>query len=142
VWFADLVHLGFTQTKSSTLTFPTVPKQYQADFVRGYFDGDGCMYVNKLKYADRTHKRWAVLSLFTSGSRGFLLQLHNLLKKHGVKGGSLVRKTRGYELKFSHNDSIALYRFMYHTRPVLAQLPRKRKKFELAMKILKYKMRL
>ena len=43
-WFADLSSLGFTQAKSHTLNFPEVPEEVLGHFVRGYFDGDGCIY--------------------------------------------------------------------------------------------------
>ena len=136
-WFADLTRLGFTQHKSNTLRFPKVPKKYLGDFVRGYFDGDGCVYFKKLKYADRKYKRWVALSLFTSGSRDFLEMLHEVLKSFGVTGGSLKRKERGFELVFSHKDSLALYTLMYHTASITdLYLPRKYKLFTKAMKIL------
>lgn len=133
-WYSDLFALGFTPRKSKTLTFPLVPQQYRSDFVRGYFDGDGCIYCAHLKFADRKKKRAVVLSLFTSGSHSFLHDLHMLLKRSGIHGGSLVTKERGFELKFSRRDSIALYRFMYNTKPVLAYLPRKRLKFRHALR--------
>lgn len=133
-WFADLSRLGFTRNKSNTLTFPKVPKKYFGDFVRGYFDGDGCVYFKRLHYADRKNLRWVLLTLFTSGSRLFLNALWNALKIHGIRGGSLKKKDRGFELVFSHNDSIALHRVMYHTNKVLElYLPRKRHKLENAI---------
>lgn len=136
-WFMDLEALGFTSKKSLTLTFPKVPKAYIADFVRGYFDGDGCVYVNRIKFTDRRKKRLIVLSLFTSGSRQFLIDLLLILRQYGVSGGSLVKKLRGFELKFSHRDSIALHRFLYDTKPVLLYLPRKRVKFDKAVRLIK-----
>lgn len=42
----DLINLGCTPQKTYTLTFPTenqVPKVYLRDFLRGFFDGDGCI---------------------------------------------------------------------------------------------------
>lgn len=136
-WFADLIALGFTPNKSNTLSFPKLPSQHIPDFVRGYFDGDGCVYFKKLKYADRTHKRWVLLSLFTSGSKIFLEKLHMLLKLYGVTKGTVKNKKRGFELVFSHHDSLALYRLMYHTNPTVElYLPRKRKLFTKAIQTL------
>ena len=134
-WFSDLSQLGFTQNKSSSLLFPKVPKRYFGDFVRGYFDGDGCVYFNRLKYSDRKNLRLVLLTLFTSGCRSFLESLWHNLQAHGIRGGSLKNKTRGFELVFSHKDSIALHRLMYHTdkSPIL-YLPRKRKKLESAIR--------
>jgi hypothetical protein len=77
------------------------------------------------------------MTLFTSGSREFLIELHSLLAEHGILGGSLKRKNRGFELAFSQKDSLALYRLMYHTggtSPLF--LPRKREKLERAINIL------
>lgn len=136
-WFADLIRLGFTQHKSNTLRFPNVPSEYVGDFIRGYFDGDGCVYLRELKYADRKNKRWVVLTLFTSGSRGFLEDLHKTLRMFGVSGGSLRKKVRGFDLSFSHRDSLALYRLMYHTGKVSNMfLPRKRERLERAVRVL------
>lgn len=39
--YDDLVNLGVTQSKSLTLQWPTIPKEFLKDFIRGYFDGDG-----------------------------------------------------------------------------------------------------
>lgn len=137
-WFKDLSGLGFTQAKSRTLSFPEVPIQQLTHFIRGYFDGDGCVYFNKLQYADRVKKRWILLTLFTSGSRSFLTSLWDILKQKGIQGGSLKKKTRGYELVFSHRDSLALYRFIYHTAPISDLfLPRKRQKLERAIRVLR-----
>ncbi|MBU6323313.1 MAG: hypothetical protein KGI41_00320 [Patescibacteria group bacterium] len=136
-WFTDLTKLGFAPAKSTILTFPSAPNAYLAHFVRGYFDGDGCVYFRKLQYADRTRKRWVLMSLFTSGSRDFLESLWIVLKTNGVSGGTIQPKTRGFELKFSHRDSLALYRFMYDTASATEPyLPRKRTLFRKAIRTL------
>ena len=117
---------------------PKIPKKYFGDFVRGYFDGDGCVYFNRLQYADRKKPRWVLLTLFTSGSRSFLDSLWDALKIHGINGGSLKRKVRGFELVFSHNDSVALHHIMYHTDKTLKlYLPRKRTKLDRGVRVLK-----
>jgi hypothetical protein len=38
----DLKTLGCTPRKSLTLKFPILSEKYKWDFIRGYFDGDGC----------------------------------------------------------------------------------------------------
>ena len=41
----DLKTLGVVQNKSLILTFPNyIPNKFMHDFIRGYFDGDGCIY--------------------------------------------------------------------------------------------------
>lgn len=47
----DLINLGCTPRKSLTLKFPEedkVPKTLQRHFIRGYFDGDGCILKTHL----------------------------------------------------------------------------------------------
>jgi hypothetical protein len=136
-WFYDLASLNFMQRKSTVLLFPPVPEPYLGDFIRGYFDGDGCVYFNELKFADRVRKRWILATLFTSGSREFLDTLLARLRSHGIQGGSFHVKERGFDLRFSHRDSLALYRLMYNTgRVVSLFLPRKRQKLERAIEVL------
>lgn len=48
----DISTLGAIKNKSLTLTFPSddiVPKKFKRDFIRGYFDGDGCIWNGKRK---------------------------------------------------------------------------------------------
>lgn len=119
VIYRDLVSLGGTENKSLTLTFPNVPDEYLADFIRGYFDGDGC--VMRLK-GNRLN------SAFTCGSRAFLEKLLEILRdKAGVIGGSFDDSCAS--LKFGKRDTLKLGQFMYQNDPELF-LERKRKKFE------------
>lgn len=42
-----LAKLGCTQKKTFSITFPNfLSKEFHNHFVRGYFDGDGCLYIN------------------------------------------------------------------------------------------------
>ena len=48
----DLIKLGCVPNKSLILQFPTfdtVPEKYMSHFIRGYFDGDGCIWNGKRK---------------------------------------------------------------------------------------------
>ena len=52
---SDLIKLGCTPKKSLTLIFPNenqVPKNLIKHFIRGYFDGDGCISIGKSEYVD------------------------------------------------------------------------------------------
>jgi hypothetical protein len=116
--YKDLKALGGTEQKSLTLKFPDVPNQYLPDFIRGYFDGDGC--IMRLK-GNRIN------SAFTCGSKIFLEQLLSLLKQYaGVQGGSFDDSCAS--LKFGKRDSLLIGKFMYQNNPEL-YLKRKRDKF-------------
>lgn len=44
----DIINLhGIMPNKSLDVKFPYVPEEYLSHFIRGYFDGDGCIYENK-----------------------------------------------------------------------------------------------
>lgn len=132
-WFADLSLLGFSVKKSNVLRFPLVPEEYLSDFVRGYFDGDGCVYYRPVEFG----KVPILSTLFTSGSRSFLETLHAHLRKQGVKGGRIAQKNRGFELVLSRHDSVALRRFLYNTSQISClYLPRKREKIDRAIRAL------
>lgn len=47
----DLCDLGCTPQKTYNIKFPTfdiVPKEFMRDFIRGYFDGDGCISTSEM----------------------------------------------------------------------------------------------
>ncbi|MFA5932511.1 MAG: LAGLIDADG family homing endonuclease [Microgenomates group bacterium] len=60
--YNDLLKLGVTPRKSLSIKFPIVPTEYLSFFIRGYFDGDGCLHLLKGIYPRL---------IFTSGSNQF-----------------------------------------------------------------------
>lgn len=137
--FTDLRVLGLSQNKSKTVRLPVIPREYFCHFVRGYFDGDGNVYFKKHFAKDRQKIRWVFSTRFTCGSMAFLADLHANLKQHGISKGSIVLKSnkRGYELIFSHADSLALYALMYDTAHDTAlRLSRKHRVFTRAIRTL------
>ena len=104
---------GIIPNKSLVIKFPKVPKEFFGDFLRGYFDGDGCVSFGKYWRKDRNKWKWQLTTNFTSGSKNFLIDLHSVLKNLDFSG-RLGNKIRGYDLVFSQNDSIALYNLMYN----------------------------
>lgn len=120
VIYDDLVALGGTPRKSFTLDFPCVPEEFLPDFIRGYFDGDGC--IMKLKN-NRLN------SAFTCASKKFLDKLLIILKEEaGIEGGAYNASC--VSLKFGKRDTIKLGQYMYQNNPELF-LKRKKDKFPL-----------
>ena len=119
VIYNDIVALGGTEQKSKTVLFPSVPKEYLPDFIRGYFDGDGC--IMRLK-----NNR--VNSAFTCGNKQFLDDLLVILKEEaGVQGGSYDASSMS--LRFGKKDTFKIGEYMYKNNPELFLL-RKREKFK------------
>ena len=137
--FHDLVALGFTQKKSKTLKLPTIPERYVSHYIRGYFDGDGNVYFRKHWVAARNKKKWIFTTRFTCGCKTYLEDLLQLLHTCGLKKGFILSKYggSGFELVFSHLDSLALYRLVYNTaHDTDFYLPRKYKLFRRAIRTL------
>lgn len=111
--YARLSELGLTPAKSLTMRMPEVPQDNFSSFVLGYFDGDGCVSIEK--GAGGSVKR--LLTVFTSGSRDFLTSLHSLLvNRIGVVGNGLYKhggSLRTYQLRYSTRDSLRLYQFLF-----------------------------
>lgn len=115
--FNRLVELGITPAKSHTLAFPAVPEPFLADFIRGYFDGDGCVALER----SRTGGIRRLLTVFTCGSRPFIEQLQNrLINTIGVTDAKIYNhgsSHNAYQLRYSMRDSLRLFRFMYRPLP-------------------------
>ena len=123
VIYDDIVALGGKERKSLDNIFPDIPDEYLADFIRGYFDGDGSVWF--VQGGPRINTE------FCSGSKAFLEELLKKLQKYiNVEGGSIhLANTSCYELVFGKRDSIKLASFMYDNNPDLF-LKRKREKFQ------------
>lgn len=118
--FDSLVALGLSPNKSLTMQFPKVPRNYISDFVRGYFDGDGCVYFEHGKGSRGQAIIKRVVVVFTSGSPRFLKQLSNTLSHQCVfKHAAVLHSHRSSQLRFGAGDSIELFKFMYGNRPRL-----------------------
>lgn len=114
VIYDDIISLIGSEEK----TFPTVPKEYLPDFIRGFFDGKGD--IMKLKN-NRLN------STFTVKNKDFLFELQKVLKKEvGIIGGSY--DASNYLLKFGKKDTLKIGKYIYQNDPELFLL-RKRQKF-------------
>lgn len=124
--FDALANIGMTPAKSLTMQFPDVPKEYLPAFILGYFDGDGCVTLDRK--SDGSIKR--MLSIFTCGSFSFAESLHSILRnelgiaREKVSPHGSVENI--YQLRYSTRDSIRLFKYIYRT-PELRQLALMRK---------------
>ena len=110
----DLRRLGYSERKTKSLAVPNIPKDYFADFVRGYFDGDGNVWTGWI-HKERRTQTLSIQSVFTSCSGKFLKQLKSRLESFYVDRGGL-NKGQGncYRLVYSILGSLKLYDFMYN----------------------------
>ena len=86
--YSDLLKLGLSPAKADRLSLPEVPGEYLRHFVRGYFDGDGCVSYGYYKRKNRSRKFFLLMVRFASGSKNFLGNLLRTLSlTANLKGG-------------------------------------------------------
>lgn len=123
--YNSLCDLGCTPRKSLTIQFPDIPEEYIQHFIRGYFDGDGTVSINKNK-SDKQY--YTLRSGFCSGSLSFLESLRDKLPLCEQKIHKYNSNSNIYTLVYSVKDSIALYKYLYIGATIY--LKRKKDKFE------------
>src|SRR3989338_2657679 len=110
----DLSKLGVIAGKTNNMKVPVVPRKYLHHFVRGYFDGDGNIWMGRI-HKHRKNPTITIATMFTSCSRHFLRKLHEKLRAAGIHGGSIYKSRENYSrLQFSSGPSLKLYDFMYN----------------------------
>lgn len=108
--YNDLECLGLHPCKSLDMALPHIPYRFLSDFVRGYFDGDGCIAFEKMK--NKPHDRLKVI--FTSGSKDFLCSLSHLLKIRCLgESGSVYNSHRSYQLLYRSINALKVLEFIY-----------------------------
>jgi intein-encoded DNA endonuclease-like protein len=111
----DLNKLGYKENKTKSLFLPKVPEKYFSHFVRGYFDGDGNVWMGYL-HKNRPKPDLVIFTAFTSCSLDFLLALKDRLNRVGLSGGSVIRNKKNYcRLSFSTKNTLKLFNFMYNS---------------------------
>lgn len=72
----DLVLNGCVERKTDKICFPNLSEELSWHFLRGFFDGDGCLVLNKPRYAHRFD--------FCSSSLQMLEQIKSFLYKKNI----------------------------------------------------------
>lgn len=123
----DLNKLGCTPNKSLTLKFPSeeqVPKNLIRHFIRGYFDGDGCIHINKDEHNVR---------LLFEGTEDMLDNIRYIFHKElNIKFPQIEngRNSKAYHINYGKYADIELiYKYLYKDCNVY--LDRKLKKFDI-----------
>lgn len=112
----DLKKIGIMERKSLLLQdFSFVPEQYEIDFIRGYFDGDGTVGTN---YPINSKKvRSNVIQIRTrivSGSFKLITYIKNTFVKYNLTNVKVNKKGSNlYEICYSTKDSIKIFELFY-----------------------------
>lgn len=136
LFYRFLLKIGLMPRKSKKLKALKIPKKYFFDFLRGHFDGDGCIY----SYFDpRWKKSFMFYTVFCSASKDHILWLrekiyHMLPIRGHINRAGLHSDGKGliYQLKFAKRESLKLIPYLYQNE----NFPYFQRKFIKVQKIL------
>ncbi len=113
--YARLGEIGLYPNKSLNVKFPKVPNTQLRHFIRGYFDGDGCVYLEKSIGINGQSILKRLLIAFTSGSTDFLTGLGTSINHiTNKKNFKIYTSHRSYQLRYNTTDTMKLFEFMYN----------------------------
>ena len=118
--YHDLEKIGLTPDKSNSIDFPVIPEEHVRHFMRGCWDGDGSVYIEK--------RNNTIKASFTSGSLKFIEGMVAKLEKAGflrVKIYSIKRKNISYYFRITGQQVKYLYHYLYNDVPETQYLKRK-----------------
>lgn len=101
--YDDLIKIGITERKSLTTKFPNIPNKYINSFIRGYFDGDGSIFLSKTDYP----------TISFVGTKPFLF---GIVKHLGVNQYSINKKVNSpvYDLRYRGNTTKSIINKLYN----------------------------
>lgn len=125
-----LLKVGLSQRKSCLLKELDMADCYFADFLRGYFDGDGTITASVDK---RWRNSYMFYTAFASASPIFLAWVQTTLTRllPDVKGHIRASGHEVYQLSYAKAGSYGLFDFMYYDSSV----PRLERKYERYLEI-------
>ncbi len=132
--YEDIARLGLTPKKELRLRVPDVPSEHFWHFLRGYFDGDGCVTCGYYKRKNRKSKVFILTVRFVCASKGFLEDISRRLEKLlGIKSGFITKREGCFCLTYSKAASVRLFEFFYKDTKGDFYLERKFNKFRQAV---------
>lgn len=124
----DLINIGITSDKTHEFQFPIwLDEELYPHFIRGYFDGDGCVRTRTRRLASGEIVEYPVCDII-SANKDFLDKLRTLMyEKYGICSYIYMDKNC-YRLYVHKNEhTIAFLNYMYHDAHIY--LDRKYKKY-------------
>lgn len=131
----DLNNLGIYQNKTMIVKYPDIPKELEHHFMRGVFDGDGCISIHKRREDSRDTTDRGQVNI-CSGSIDFIQKYVERLNEMCGITKNKIRCPKGTYSVIdwgSFSDIEKFYDFFYKDATVY--LERKKKTFEFAVSI-------
>ena len=114
----DLTNLGIHSQKSLTLDLSKikVPEIFKKDFLRGYFDGDGCFFFKKYDYGERS------LISFTGTLESLIYIRQELQENCSCSSGTITQRnpenfTNNYTIQWQGNRQVkSILSYLYSSQ--------------------------
>jgi hypothetical protein len=103
-----LSELGCIKNKSYTLQYSKqIPKFLVRHFIRGFFDGDGCIYIHK----KTGNKTWSIYSV----SKSFITEIKKIIElETKLKLHIYTQGTNGHRIViYKKNDIKKMFQYLY-----------------------------
>jgi len=127
----DLIKIGLVPKKSLVIKFPDIPEYVVRHFIRGCWDGDGCIYKSVGSFR----------ATYVSGSQNFIKDMANRLELAGLPKRTIYERQYSrnhiyYEFKFGGFKQCGLlYQYFYDGVGPKMYLERKHRMFELCFNL-------
>ena len=134
LFYKFLLKIGLSAAKSKTISAVLIPRYYFFDFLRGYFDGDGCSYSF---YDSVFQNSFRFYISFASGSLKYIKWLRRKLNAFADIKGHVCKQSNSsnFQLKYAKKEAVILAHKMYYENK-LACLSRKKLKIDNALSII------
>lgn len=109
-----LKSLGIYTRKSKILRFPKIEEKYERIVIKGIFDGDGSVYINKTVSNGKIYKY--INTSITTGSENFAEDILDILTKNGINAHKVKdsRKKDCWYIKIYSKDAVKkFYEYLY-----------------------------
>lgn len=124
--YQDLLKLGMKHRKSNDMVLPSVPDKCFLHFLRGYFDGDGC--INLYTKSNQTNPSLSLI--FTSGSISFLKAISSKLAKIlSIDLIHIYQSMGAYNLQTKGYKAFRILEYIYSDLDTVPYMRRKYNKF-------------
>lgn len=128
IMFEALTKIGCIPRKSLVLTFPVIKESLIPHFIRGYFDGDGTVYIAHPKNINKTNTVYTNIVVGICGTKEFLKEVSKQASVNEAKKDKRKINNIWY-ISFSGSKKVmSFYNYIYKDATLF--LTRKKDKFE------------
>lgn len=128
--FDSLTSIGITPKKTFRLEVPKIPKEFIHDFIRGYFDGDGCFYINDGKFQKRITPELRMNMLGTETLLNWILKNFQIYYGKEVGKINCQKNSNYYYFRLGSASAVAFGDFIYQNSNSENRLDRKYNKYK------------